>query len=198
MDGYQAYKYFIALKLHFTTEKFDVFSNNGRVNASRVAYERRNDKALFERLSRKYPTDRELIQYMAANFAYGNKHVVYSYESDEYYNVWLKRKESISQVFKTDLLLIQQECSGSKESVFSIDDGNPLLLNLYLGNHITLETMVILEELEGYLSKWEPLIMFWHDHFLTIRKSKRFVKFDKNKVQSIYDNFVAELVGEEV
>lgn len=198
MDGFKAYKYFIALKLHFTTERYDVFTNNGRISASREAYERRNDKALFERLARKYPTDRELIQYIAANFAYGNKHVVYSSESDDYYDRWTRRKESISQVFRNDLNTIQAEGTISKESLFSIDDGNPLLLNLYVGNYITLETMVILEELEGYLSKWEPLIMLWHDHFLTIRKSKRFVKFDRNKVQSIYDNFVAELVGEEV
>lgn len=198
MDGFKAFKYFVALKLHFTTDKYDVFENGGRVSGSRAAYDRRNDKALFERLARKHPVDRELIQYMAANFAYGNKHVVYSNESDDYYAEWIRRKESISQVFLNDLhtLTTEQDKRKATGSIYNIEDGNPLLLNLYVGGFITLETMVILEDLEGYLSKWEPLIMLWHDHFLIIRKSKRFVKYDRNRVQSIYQSFIDELVGE--
>jgi hypothetical protein len=201
VDGFKAFKYFVALKLHFTSEKYDVFETNGRVNGSRESFDKRNDRLLFEKLAKKFSTDRELIQYIAANIAYGNKNVVYSSESEEYYDTWVKRKESISRVFQMDLNTIQKELENankSKDWIYSIESGAPLLLNLYVGGYITLETMVILEELEGYLSKWEPLIMLWHDHFLTIHKSKRFVKFDRNRVQSIYENFIGQLACEEV
>ena len=196
MDGFQAYKYFMAVKLHFTTEKYDVFEKNGRVTGSRETFNRRNDKAIFEKLSRKFDSDQEYIQFLVANFAYGHQNVVYSIESDDYYNLWVKRKESMTRTFQVDLDVINRyldDYSSSYEDLFSIENGNPPLLNLYLGRHITLETMVILQDFDDYLSKWEPLIMLWHDHFLVIRKVKRFVKYDKSRVEALYNKLKENL-----
>lgn len=196
MGGFKAFKYFQAIKLHFTSERYDVFEMNGRVTGTRASFEKRNDRGLFEKLAKKFDTDRELIQFLAANFAYGHRNVVYSVESDEYYKLWMRRKESITQVFKNDLNSIishLEKSNISGEALFSIENGMPELLNMYIGGHVSLETMVILQNFDDYLSKWEPIIMLWHDHFLVIRKSNRFVKFKKDKLQSIYDNFINEL-----
>lgn len=198
MDGFKAYKYFMAIKLHFTSEKYDVFETNGRVSGSREAFERRNDRGLFERLAKKFPNDHQLIQFLVANIAYGHKNVVYSEDSDEYYQLWCKRKESMSRVFEVDLTTISNELEASGktlEDMYAIDDGAPLLLQLHLGGHVTLETMSILQDFDDYLSKWEPLIMLWHDQFLVIRKVKRFVKYDKTRVQYLYSNFKENFVG---
>lgn len=196
MDGFKAYKYFMAIKLHFTSEKYDVFEMNGRVSGSRAAFERRNDRGLFEKLAKKFDKDQDLIQFLVANFAYGHTSVVYSNDSEEYYRVWIKRKESRTQVFSNDLNKIVNYLELNKlksDVLFSTDEGMPLLLQMYIGNHITLETMVILQEYEDYLAKWEPLIMLWHDYFLTIRKANRFVKFDRNRLQSIHNTFKEQL-----
>lgn len=196
MDGFKAYKYFMAVKLHFTTEKYDVFEMNGRVSGSRAAFEKRNDRGLFEKLGTKFDKDFDLIQFLVANFAYGHKNVVYSADSDEYFRVWNKRKESRTQVFTNDLNYIINHIEMNRlspEDLYSTEEGMPLLLQMFIGNHITLETMVILQDYEDYLSKWEPLIMMWHDYFLTIRKANRFVKYDKNKLQSVYSNFKEQL-----
>lgn len=196
MDGFKAFKYFQAIKLHFTSERYDVFEMNGRVTGTRASFEKRNDRGLFEKLAKKFDTDRELIQFLAANFAYGHRNVVYSAESDEYYTLWMRRKESITQVFKNDLNSIVshfEKNNVSGEALYSIETGMPELLNMYIGGHVSLETMVILQNFDDYLSKWEPIIMLWHDHFLVIRKSNRFVKFKKDRIQSIYDNFKEEL-----
>ena len=196
VDGFKAYKYFMAIKLHFTTEKYDVFEANGRVSGSRAAFEKRNDRLLFEKLAKKFDKDQEFIQFLVSNFAYGHKNVVYSNESDEYYNIWTKRKEARTQTFLNDMNILVNylEMNALKEEdLYSTDDGMPLLLNMFIGNHITLETMVILQDFEDYLTKWEPLIMMWHDYFLTIRKSNRFVKYDKNKLQLLYSNFKQQL-----
>jgi hypothetical protein len=196
MDGFKAYKYFMAIKLHFTNEKYDVFEMNGRVSGSREAFERRNDRGLFEKLARKFDKDQELIQFLAANFAYGHKNVVYSSESDEYYHRWLNRKQSRSRQFNTDLMEIVNHLEMNKipaENLYSVESGMPELLNLYIGDHVSIETMVILQGYEDYLSRWEPLIMLWHDHFLTIRKCTGFVKYDKIKLQSVYINFKEQL-----
>lgn len=196
MDGFKAYKYFMAVKLHFTTEKYDVFEKNGRVTGSRETFDKRNDRGIFEKLSRKFSNDQEYIQFLVANFAYGNQNVVYSIESDDYYNLWVKRKESMSRVFQLDLDVITryaEDYNISLEDLYCIENGNPPLLNMYLGGHITLETMVILQDFDDYLSKWEPLIMLWHDHFLVIRKVKRFVKYDKSKAEVVYNKMKENL-----
>ena len=189
MDGYAAYKLFMGAKLHFTTEKYDVFEKEGRVKGSRVTFEKRNDRFLFEKLANRYKSTQDLAHFFVANFAYGNRNVIYSEESDSYYREWIRRKESRTQIFKTDLATIENHLEVNKipaSELFSIESGAPELLKLYLGGHVTLETMVIINEFEDYLNTWEPLIMMWHDAFLIIRKAKKFVRFDQDKLQSIY------------
>lgn len=186
----------MAIRLHFTHEKYDVFEMNGRVTGSRAAFERRHDRGLFEKLADKFTTDRELIQFLVANFAYGNKNVVYSVESDEYYRTWMRRKESRTREFQTDLDKIINHLEMNRipaQQLYSIDTGMPELLNLYLGGHISIETMVILQNFDDYLSKWEPLIMLWHDSFLVIRKCTGFIKYDKIKLNKAYINFKEKL-----
>ena len=186
----------MAIKLHFTSERYDVFETNGRVSGSRAAFERRNDRGLFEKLAKKFDKDQDLIQFLVANFAYGHKNVVYSNDSDAYYTLWMKRKESRSQVFQNDLNSIINHLERSRmkgDALYSVESGMPELLNLFIGGHVTLETMVILQDFDDYLLKWEPLIMLWHDYFLVIRKVKRFVRYDQNRVQLIYNNFKEQL-----
>ena len=186
----------MAVKLHFTTEKYDVFEMNGRVAGSRAAFDKRNDRGLFEKLAKKFDNDQEYIQFLVANFAYGHKNVVYSNESDEYYRNWMKRKESRTQQFNADLSNIINHLEMNRipaSQLYSVDTGMPELLNLYLGGHVSIETMVILQDFDNYLSEWEPLIMLWHDSFLTIRKCTRFVKYDKIKLSSIYTKFKGQL-----
>ena len=78
MDGFTAYKYYMALKLHFSSDKYNVFESRGSVKCSREKFNSRNDYYIFEKLGRKFSTNQELIQYMAANFIYKNPNVIYS------------------------------------------------------------------------------------------------------------------------
>ena len=50
MTGFKAFRYYVALKLHFTKDKFNVFENRGNVKGSYQAFDARNDKFLFEKL----------------------------------------------------------------------------------------------------------------------------------------------------
>lgn len=192
IEAFATYKYFMAIKLHFTTDRYDVFQSNGKVSGSRAAFEKRNDRFLFDKIGRKFDQPRDLIDYFVANFAYGNKTVIYSSESNDYHDTWIKRKESRTHMFKTQMSYIQQQLEKDNlkyEDLFSIDNNVPYLLNLYVGGYIHLETMVILDEFENFLPQWEPLVMLWGDQLRIINKTKKFVKFDKTKIQSIYQQY---------
>lgn len=195
MDGFQAYKYFMAVKLHFTSDKYDVFANNGRVYGSRAAFEKRNDRGLFEKLANKFPTDKELIQFFVSNFAYGNNAVVYSTESYDFYETWQRRKQGISRMLEVDLITLTRYLEQENkpyEHLFDISECSPPLLNLYLRKAITLETMSIINDLEPYLDQWEPLVMLWKDEFRIIRKVKKFVKYNQDMIQYRYQKFKEE------
>ena len=107
MDGFKAYRYYLAIKLHFTTDKFNVFENRGNVRGTREAFNARNDRYIFEKLAKRYPEDKEIIQFFVANFAYGNDTAIYAgQEAEENFTLWMKRKQSISKTFIDDLATI--------------------------------------------------------------------------------------------
>jgi hypothetical protein len=185
----------MAIKLHLTTDRYDVFESNGRVSGTQVTFEKRNDRFLFQKLGQKFDKPRELIEYFVANIGYGNKNVIYSSESDEHHDIWIKRKEARTYIFKQQLEYIRTylETDNKKyEDLFSINDNIPELLKLYVGGYVHLETMVIIDDVENFLPKWEPLVMLWGDQLRILNKIKKFVKYDKDKLQSIYLNFKEE------
>lgn len=196
IDAFQTYKYFMAIRLHLTTDRYDLFEANGRVAGTRKTFEKRNDRFLFQKIGEKFNTPRELIEYFVSNIAYGNMSVIYSAESDEYYQQWLYRKESRTQLFKTQLSQIYNYLELNRKSyknLFDIDQQVPELLNLYVGGHVHLETVVILNDFENFLPTWEPLCMVWGDQLRILNKIKKFVKYDKDKVQLIYNTYREEL-----
>ena len=195
IDAFQTYKYFMAIKLHLTTDRYDVFKSEGRVSGTRSTFEKRNDRFLFEKLGRKFNQPRELIEYFVSNIAYGNKQVIYSSESDEYYDTWTKRKESRTYTFKQQLDYIRNHLEQNNlkyEHLFDAEGRVPELLKLYVGGHIHLETMVIIDDNENFIAKWKSLALLWGDQLRIINKIKKFVKYDKDKLQSIYHTFKEE------
>jgi len=187
----------MAVRLHFTTDKYDVFESGGRVMGSRSTFDKRRDRGLFEKLAEKFSSDKDLIQFFVANFAYGNNGVVYSSESHDLYESWQNRKQSITRSFEVDLIALSRVLETERkpyEYLFDTEDCSPPLLNLYLSKAISLETMSIINDLDPYLDKWEPLIMLWKDEFRIIRKVRKFVKYNENVIQSKYQSFKEEFL----
>jgi hypothetical protein len=195
MDGFKAYKYYIAVKLHFTTNSFDVFVNPN-VKGSRDVFESRNDRRIFENLARRFDKDFDLIQFYVANFAYGHDATVYSLgESDRNLTLWQKRKQSITQVFQADCNTIILHMEKTKlKSVDLFEAKIPELLKLFLGGHISIESMCILEKLYGYLDSWKANTnLLWEQEYRRICKCGAFVKYDPTKIDLINSNFKSEL-----
>lgn len=192
MDGFSAYKYYMATKLHFTTDKYDVFESNGHVKGTRDVFNARNDRYIFEKLARKFDKAFDLIQFYVANFAYGNDAVIYC-NDDAAQNLitWQKRKQSLTETFRNDVHKIVLHLEKNKlapSDLFRFEQNDfPELLKLYLGGHVCIETMVILDEYEAYLADWKRNAnLLWEEEYRRIVKSKRFVKFDAEKLRLIH------------
>jgi hypothetical protein len=201
VDGFKAYRYYLAVKLHFTTDKYNVFETRGNVRGTREAFTARNDRYIFEKLARKYDSDKEIIQFFVANFAYGNNEVIYSLaDSENCYNEWMRRKQSISKIFVDDLakMLTSIESSGvMAKCLFNYNDNEyPIAMKLFIGGKISIETLRIIDDIYPIIEAWKKnssAMLIWENEFRRMTKLVGFVKYDKNKIVNIYNHFKEEL-----
>ena len=200
MDGFKAYRYYLAIKLHFTNEKFDVFENRGNVKGTRETFNARNDRYIFEKLANKYDTDKDIIQFFVANFAYNGDTAIYEgKEAEDNLMVWTKRKQSITQVFIDDLASVITYIETNKDSgsLFEFKDNEyPILLKLYIGGKIKIETLRIIDDFHPVIDNWRNNSLakyMFANELLRIKKLTGFVKYDKIKLEKIFKHFVEEV-----
>ena len=200
MDGFKAYKYYMAIKLHFTSSKYNVFETRGHVKGTRDTFLSRNDRYIFEKLAQKYD-DREIIQFFVSNFAYGNDTAIYgNSEAEELYSEWQRRKQSITKIFIDDLTNIMNMCDVHRfttDGILKSKNGElPVLTSMFLSGKITIETMRMIDDIEPFLHSWEndPMLkIVMGDKLLRAEKLKGFVKYDKDKITKIFNHFKEEL-----
>ena len=65
MTPYDVYRSYLALKLHFTTDQYDVIKQQGRVKTSKQAFFKRKDLFAIKKLSETYD-DCEVVNFLVA------------------------------------------------------------------------------------------------------------------------------------
>jgi hypothetical protein len=189
MDEFKAYRTYLALRAHFTTDQYDIVKMQGRFKASRKAFDGLGKEFAFRRLCKLYK-DEEVINFMVANFVSGNKWGgVFDMNAARQYQEFKKRHESLRYTFDTDLKTLDNE----RESDISIFDfvkgGHPLILKAYLRSSISLETLVIIDKLTGFTDTLLLDDSIWSDVKRLIKKYKPFVKIDKELYMKIYEQY---------
>jgi hypothetical protein len=192
--GYGSYLLFLALRTHFTNEKYDFFQMNGKLRANKESYLKRHDKAFFEKLARDYTTE-ELKDFYVANFLKDRHYVTELLDQDsrDTYLDYLRRRQSLSYTFTNEL---DRLFRNGITKPFSISAGEyPYLISLYLGGFISPESMVIVSDFIPYVSKFDDRLgitdPLWSSISLKIRKYKPFVKYERHK----YKNILKEVVN---
>lgn len=193
MDEFSVYKMYIALKLHFTTDTYDVVAQKGRVRASRQAFAKRKDLYSIKKVSKTY-SDEEVANFLVANFTSGDRWGgLFDVEASARYQAWKKRIESLSYIFTNDLDALMNDLEIEQipfNDVFKITKTqHPYIIKAFLRKTISLETLVILEKLipfTEYLDKELVGDVIWPDISRMIKKYKPFLRFDKDKYESIF------------
>jgi hypothetical protein len=95
------------LKLHFTTEKYDITKTRGAVKASESAFLKRKDIIAMRKLARDYKK-KEIIDLLVANFVSGDRWGgMFDSQSAEVYKEWKARKARRDYQFEQDIELIK-------------------------------------------------------------------------------------------
>lgn len=192
MDEYSVYKMYLALKLHFTTDQYDVIKQRGKVRASRQAFAKRKDIFSIRKVSKTY-SDEEVANFLVANFTSGDRWGgLFDSEASERYTEWQKRVQSLSYIFSNDLDAIIEELEAENktfEDAFAIaKNQHPYIIKAFLRKTITIETLVILEKINPFLEDFDSHLstdIMWPDISRLIRKYKPFLQFDKEKYSGI-------------
>lgn len=182
-DAFDTYVYYLALKRHFTSS-YDFFKYNGKVKANTFSFESRKDKFFFYRLS-KMPENKELIlsnMLENSNIWVGD---LLEQKANNVYQQWLKRQQSLGYIFRNDLSALNPD---DVNADLLTDGDHPKLLRLLISDTITLETMVILNDLMNFFPYWEKKIkdnVLFPDINKRVRKYQPFLQYDKSKMRKI-------------
>jgi len=191
-EGFDAYKTYLALKQHFTSD-YDYFKYNGKVRAKSESFLKRNDKFFFRKLQKKYSKD-ELVEFFVSNFIVGGNNWIgnlISKESEDNYANWRKSSESITYNFHNDLRWLSDYCSkndiSSNDLIVVNRNDHPILLKLFLQNKITTETVIILDSVLGFVRYWNAKIddIIWDEKRKLLNNYKSFVRYDIDKCKQL-------------
>ena len=190
MTGYEAYGIYTALKLHFSTDSYDYFRYNGKVNSVSVnSFEARKDRYYFYKLSRRQDTE-DYIQFLVSNFIVDNKLWVGKLFEDEALTIHKSRMaiiQSLTYNFQNDCKIIKDASEKFNASLMTTGD-YPKLLTMTLQEDINFETLCILNSLMNFLPMWKSKItdtIRYPEFHRTILKYTPFIVFDKDKMKSI-------------
>ena len=159
MNGYDLYCTYQAIKLHFTSEQYNFFLYDGKTRVSIDAFQKRRDKFLFHRLARKY-RDEEMVPFLVANFIHSDDSWTKSLleeEAEQTYREWKRRTDSMTKVYTEDLQKIANK--DNFNDLFKVEDGQfPKLLVAFLQKDVTIETMVILNNIFDFIRIWDKKV----------------------------------------
>lgn len=180
---FEAYKSFLALKMHFTSN-YDYVKYNGKVSASAHSFDTRKDKYQFYKLSK----HKDPMKYLIANFVDGDLKWIgdlFSDESEKTYSEWLRRQQSLSYIFEQDL---NKLLTNFNDNIIVKNGQHPYLLKQYLRREISIETVIILNDIFGFFTHWNKNIedsVLWPTINKKLLKYKPFFHYDVFKCKKI-------------
>lgn len=198
MEPYEVYRYYLALRLHFTTDKYDVIKQQGKVRASKQAFFKRNDLLAIRRVAESY-SDKEVVDFLVSNFITGDRWGgVFDTEAKERYMNWKRRIESLTYMFQKEVSSIQLYCDKNylnfTDVFVSVKNQHPYIIKMYLRGDVSIETLVILNQLNNFIERLDQDLhsdLVWPDISRIVKKYTPFLGIKKEK----YDRILRRAIG---
>lgn len=189
LDPLNCYKTYLALKNHFTNKTYNYFTYNGKVKANIQSFYKRKDRFYFEKMSRQ-KTDEEIINFFVSNFASCDDpqslwigEIIK--EGEENYKNWMRKTQSLSYIFRDEISIFN---SKNFDEMFKIENGkHPKILKEYLNKKLSLETMIILNNILNYKKHFDNKLKdpVWEFTSIRIEKYSPFLHIDVSKFKAI-------------
>ncbi len=180
MEAIDVYIMYCAMKAHFSRKDYDFHKYGGKTKVSRDSFWKRKDRFFFVKLSKKYKTEIEIRNYFVSNFIKDKSGYIANF-SEENYNSWLLRRSGFFDQFVIEMKPFIKEF----EPLFEVkNSSHPKLLKEFLGSRVSLETMLVLDELVSFSKKWDKQLeddIVWADLKKLMKNYKGFLTINKNR-----------------
>ena len=187
MQAVDVYLMYCALKAHFGKGDYDFVKYDGKSSATKDSFWKRTDRLFFVKTQRKYKKKQVIQDYLVSNFIQNTKGWLGDFNDDNYIE-WKRRTQSMSYNFKQELERI------GKVNILGIKDGqHPTLLKEYLGKRVSIETLIILDDISNFTKVWNEKLkndVVWPKVKKLMFDYKKFLTYDKKKCTIILNNFI--------
>ena len=154
MNGFEVYKIYLAIKLHFTSknQSYDFHKHNGRTTARLETFTKRRDRYFFHKLSKSY-NDSSVVNYFLSNFV-SNTNLwvgdIIGKTGDDHYKEWSKKIEALHYYYEQDIDYILERKIPFDDIFTSKDNQHPPILKMFLARRINFETFIILDDILSF------------------------------------------------
>ena len=173
MQAVDVYLMYCALKAHFQGD-YDYHKFGGKTKTKRESYYKRKDRFFFAKTAVKYE-DTEVLNYFVSNFIHNRSGYIANF-TDKNYETWMNKRAMFYEIFSQEM----QPFVKNFEPLFECESGqHPTLLKEYMGKRISLETMIVLDDLVEFSKRGDKELV-WDD----------FVWPDVKKLMNNYKGFL--------
>lgn len=180
MEPIDVYLMYCAMKAHFGKGDYDFVTYKGKTRIKRDTFYKRKDRSFFVKLSRKYKTEQEIQNYFVSNFIKDKKGYIANF-SDENYESWKLKRQGFFEMFEVEMKPLVE----AFEDLFTVTNGqHPKLMREFLGGRVSLETVIILDELVNFGPDWDRALeddIIWNDLNNLIDNYERFLTIDQEQ-----------------
>ena len=180
MEPIDVYLMYCAMKAHFSKNDYDFVDYKGKTKIKRESFYKRKDRSFFAKLSRKYKTEEEIKNYFISNFIKDKKGYIANF-NDEIYNSWKLKRQGFFDLFELEMKPLVE----SFEDLFVVENKqHPKLMKEFLGGRISLETLIIIDELVNFDPNWNRELeddIIWLDLRNLMDNYERFLTIDREQ-----------------
>ena len=188
MNGFEVYKIYLAIKLHFTSKKqsYDFHNHLGRTTARLETFTKRRDRYFFHKLSKSY-NNNTIVDYFVSNFV-SNTNLwvgdIIGKTGDDHYKQWSKKIEALHYYYEQDIdYILEQDCKFD-DLFMSVNGQHPPILKMFLSKRINFETVLILDDILSFTKQLNKNIsekVLWPKLYDRMTRYKPFLKYNVTK-----------------
>ena len=188
MNGFEVYKIYLAIKLHFTSkgQSYNFHKHLGRTAAKLETFTKRRDRYYFHKLSKSY-NNNTIVDYFVSNFVTNTNLWVgdiIGKTGDDNYKQWSKKIEALHYYYEQDIDYILEQDYKFDDLFKSVNGQHPPILKMFLSKKINFETVLILDEILSFTKQLNKNIsekVLWPKLYDRMIRYRAFLNYNLTK-----------------
>lgn len=186
MEPYDAYRYYMSVKMHFESETYDCQKYNYKTSATQKSFWKRRDKYQFAKIAKKFNEPLEMINFFVSQFINQKTWVGDMLTEEEQWTKWQRRNQALSYTFEQDINKLSLKVKSFDDLFKATHSPYPNVIYYYMKDEVCIETVVILDKLTGFIKRAQVSdTIVWPEVSLRVRKYSTFVNPDLKKMKEI-------------